>query len=76
MSLISKEHLNIVSQSIKALLSFKADKTDLAEKVDRSELPDEYDALEIAAEMNLIEPPIVADDGSIYTDENGDIYTL
>ena len=76
MSLISKEHLNIVLQSIKILLSRKADKTDLAEKVDRSELPDEFDALEIVAEMNLIEPPIVADDGSIYTDENGDIYTL
>jgi hypothetical protein len=75
MSLISKENLNIVLQSIKALLSFKADKTELAEKVNRSELPDEFDALEIAAEMNLVEP-IAADDGSIYTDENGNIYTL
>jgi arsenate reductase-like glutaredoxin family protein len=66
----------MVLQTVKKLLSLKADKTELAEKVDRSELPDEYDALEIVAEMNLIEPPIVADDGSIYTDENGDIYTL
>lgn len=75
MSLITKEHLSLVLQSIKALLSFKADKSELAKKVDRNELPDEFDALEIAAEMNLIEP-IAADDGSIYTDKNGNIYTL
>ena len=53
----------------------KADKSELAKKVDRSEMPDEFDALEIVAEMELIEP-LVADDGSIYTDENGDIYAL
>lgn len=37
--------------------------------------PDEMDALELVTEMNLVEP--VADkDGSIFTDENGAIYTL
>jgi hypothetical protein len=85
MSLITKEHLSLVLQSVKMLLSrkadkselvLKADKSELATKVDRSEMPDEFDALEIVAEMELIEPPVVADDGSIYTDENGDIYTL
>jgi hypothetical protein len=37
--------------------------------------PDEMDALEIVAQMGLVEPT-AANDGSIYTDENGVIYTL
>ena len=37
--------------------------------------PDESDALALLAEVGFVEP--VADaDGSIYTDENGNIYTL
>ena len=37
--------------------------------------PDEIDALEIVAEMGLVDP-VSAEDGSIYTDENGVLYTL
>ena len=74
MSLISKEHLNIVLQSIKKLLSFKADKTDLDLKIDKSEISED-NALKLVTEMNLVEP-VTADDGSIYTDENGVVYTL
>lgn len=37
--------------------------------------PDEMDALEIVAEMGLVDP-VSAEDGSIYTDENGVLYTL
>ena len=42
---------------------------------DLEDKPDQDDALNIAAETGLIEP-VVADDGSIYTDENGYILTL
>lgn len=72
MSLITKNHLNFVLQTIKTLLSFKADKTELATKIDRSELEN---SIELSAEMGLIEP-VSADDGSIYTDENGVVYIL
>lgn len=71
MSLITKQHLNTVLQVIKKLLSFKADK---AEVVLRNEVEDE-DAVEIVAEMGLIDP-VAAEDGSIYTDENGVMYSL
>ena len=71
MSLISKNQLNIVSQTIKKLLSFKADK---AEVVFRSEIEEE-DAIELATELNLVSP-VAAEDGSIYTDENGVLYSL
>lgn len=37
--------------------------------------PDEDDALELVAEMGLVSP-LAASDGSIYTDENGVVYTL
>lgn len=37
--------------------------------------PDENDAMELVAEMGLVSP-IAADDGSVYTDENGVLYTL
>lgn len=37
--------------------------------------PDENDALELLMEMNLIEP-VADEDGSIYTDENGAMYTI
>lgn len=73
MSLTTKEHLNIVTAIFKNLLSFKADKSEVATKIDKSEIPD---ALEFIAKMELISAPVVADDGSIYTDENGVIYTL
>lgn len=37
--------------------------------------PDENDAMELIAEMGLIEPT-VDENGAVYTDENGVIYTL
>ena len=37
--------------------------------------PDEDDALELVAELELA-TPVAASDGSIYTDENGVVYTL
>ena len=74
MSLITKDHLSLTLQTIKSLLSFKADKTELDTKIDRSEIEEE-DAVQIATEMGLISP-VAADDGSIYTDENGATYSL
>lgn len=74
MSLTTKEHLSIVLQTIKKLLLFKADKSDLTTKIDRSEIEEE-DALAIVADMGLVSP-VTAEDGSIYTDENGVLYTL
>jgi len=74
MSLTTKEHLSLVLQTIKKLLSFKADKSDLATKIDRSEIEEE-DALAIVMNMGLVSL-VSAEDGSIYTDENGVVYTL
>lgn len=65
MTLITKDHLSLTLQSIKKLLSFK---------IDRSEVR-EIDAIQIATKTGLISPT-VAEDGSIYTNENGVIYTL
>lgn len=74
MSIITKDHLSLTIQSIKKLLSLKADKTELATKIDRSEIEEE-DAVNVVAEMGLVSP-VAAEDGAVYTDENGDIYTL
>lgn len=71
MSLITKNQLHIVLQTIKKLLSFKADKSEV---VFRSEV-EEVDAIELAAKMGLVSPT-AAEDGSIYTDENGVLYSL
>ena len=71
MSLIKKDHLSLILQTIKKLLSFKADK---AEVIFRSEI-EEIDAIKIAVDMGFVEPA-AAEDGSIYTDENGAIYSL
>ena len=71
MSLITKDNLSLTLQAIKKLLSFKADKSEV---VLRNEV-EEIDAIEIAVEMGLVSPT-VAEDGSIYTDENGILYSL
>lgn len=71
MSLITKQHLKLVLQSIKKLLSFKADKTEVVLK---NEIEDE-DAVELVVELGLVDP-VAAEDGSIYTDENGVMYSL
>lgn len=70
MSLISTDNLSLTLKAISKLLSFKANKSEV---IDRGEIPDE---IEFVAKMELISAPVVADDGSIYTDENGVIYTL
>lgn len=74
MSLVTKDHLSLIIQTIKKLLSFKADKSELKSKIDKSEIK-EIDAIEIATEIGLI-TPVVAEDGSIYTDKSGNIYSL
>lgn len=74
MSLISKDNLSLTLKAIKKLLSFKADKSELATKIDRSEI-EEIDAIEIAADMGLVSP-ITSEDGSVYIDENGVLYSL
>lgn len=71
MSLITKEHLSIVLQIIKKLLSFKANKDEV---VLRNEI-EEIDAVEIAIKAELISP-VAAEDGAIYIDENGNAYSL
>jgi hypothetical protein len=73
MSLITKQHLSTVLQVIKKLLSFKADKSELATKIDRSEIEPTV-AIELVAETGLVEP--ATDNGAIFTDENGNIYSL
>lgn len=59
-------------------LALKADKTELDAKlntkIDRSEI-EEIDAIEIVANMGLVSP-VVTEDGSIYTDSNGAVYSL
>lgn len=71
MSLITTSNLNILLQTIKKLLSFKADKSEV---VFRNEVEEE-DALELSVEMGLVSPT-AAEDGAIYTDENGVLYAL
>lgn len=81
MSLVITEHLSLLMQVFKNLLSKKADKTELNMKankteldmkIDRSEIPN---ALEFAIELELISP-VAAEDGAVYTDENGILYSL
>lgn len=74
MSLINKGHLSLTIQALKNLLSRKADKTELATKIDRSEVEEE-DAITLVTELNLVSP-VAAEDGSVYTDENGAMYSL
>lgn len=58
-----KTLLNGIKQSIPKKLS------------DLEDIPDAEAAFELSVELGLIEPT-VAEDGSIYTDENGIIYSL
>ena len=75
MSLTIKNQLQITIQTIKKLLSFKADKTEVATKVDRSELPDADYAIELATECGLI-TPIASNDNFLFIDNNDAIYIL
>lgn len=69
--LITKHQLSLVITSIKKLLSFKADKTEVVLKNE----VEEADAIELVIKMGLVSPA-AAEDGSIYTDENGVVYSL
>lgn len=71
MSLISKDNLSLTLQIIKKLLSFKANKDEVVLKDEVEEI----DAIEIAVEAGLVSP-VAAEDGSVYTDENGAMYSL
>lgn len=71
MSLISKDNLSLTLQTLKKLLSFKADKSEAVLKTE----VEEVDALAIAIDMGLVSP-VAAEDGSVYTDENGALYSL
>ena len=92
MSLITKDNLQIVLQAIKKLLSFKADKSELKLKADKSEMNLKADksevdlkvdksefsddnAIELSTEMGLVSP-IADNDNSIFTDENGVVFSL
>lgn len=91
MSLTTKNQLQITIQIIKKLLSFKADKVEVAKKadnaeflvakaeiatkIDRSELPDADYAIELATECGLI-TPIASNDNFLFIDNNDVIYIL
>lgn len=73
MSLITKDHLSLTLKTIKKLLSFKADKTEV---VLRNEV-EEVDAIELAMKTGLITSDIpISEDNSIYTDNDGKVYIL
>ena len=61
---ISKDNLQLTVKALKSLI----------DRV-QSKLLDENDAIKIATETKLISP-VAAENGAIYTDENGVIYTL
>ena len=86
MSLTTKNQLQITIQTIKKLLSFKADKAEvdnkflatkkeIANKVDKRDLPDADHAIELATECGLI-TPIASNDNFLFIDNNDAIYIL
>lgn len=86
MSLTTKNQLQITIQTIKKLLSFKADKAEvdnkflatkkeIANKVDKRDLPDADHAIELATECGLI-TPIASNNNFLFIDNNDAIYIL
>ena len=71
MSLITKNHLNMVLQTIKKLLSFKADKSEVVLKNEVEEI----DSIKLATKAGLVSP-VAAEDDCLYIDENGNLYSL
>ena len=61
MSLISKNHLSLTLQSIKRLLSNKADKDELSSKADKSELSSKADRSELSSKADRSELSSKAD---------------
>lgn len=68
---------SVSDQINEALLNSQADwdQTDSTKPDYIKNKPDENDALELVSEMGLAEP-VFAEDGSVYTDNNGVLYTL
>jgi hypothetical protein len=68
---------SVSDQIDEALLNSQAnwDQTDSTKPDYIKNKPDENDALELVSEMGLAEP-VFAEDGSVYTDKNGVLYTL
>ena len=68
---------NVESKIAQALLDSQADwdQTDSSAANFIKNKPDEDDAFTLLLEMNLIEP-VTNEDGSIYTNENGAMYTI
>ena len=68
---------NVESKIEEALLNSQADwdQTDSSAANFIKNKPDEDDAFTLLLEMNLIEP-VTNEDGSIYTNENGAMYTI
>ena len=68
---------NVESKIAQALLDSQADwdQTDSSAANFIKNKPDEDDAFALLLEMNLIEP-VTNEDGSIYTNENGAMYTI
>ncbi len=73
MSLITKSQLSLILQTIKKLLSFKADKSEVVLRKEISE--DSALAVILATDLTPGGIP-VSEDGAIYTDEKGNIYIL
>lgn len=68
---------SVSDQINEALLNSQADwdQTDSTKPDYIKNKPDENDALELVSEMGLAEP-VLSEDGSVYTDNNGVLYTL
>lgn len=64
MSLTTKHQMKLALQAVRKLI----------EKVESRLLNDE-DAIEIAVDMDLVSPA-ASEDGAMYTDKNGVIYSL
>lgn len=70
MSLVSNNNISITLQSIKKLLSLKMSRDDLKKLI-----PNEYEVVAFVKELGLVDP-ITSENGALYTNEKGEIYTL
>ena len=80
MSLITKDHLSLVLQTIKKLLSFKADWNQTDETAvdyikNKPEIATDENIMDMLSEIGAVTPVTTAD-GSIITSPTGEIYTL
>lgn len=75
MALITKEHLSLTLQTLKKLLSFKADKTEVNNKIDKDKIATDDDILDLLLEIEFI-IPASNNNNSIFINEKGEIYIL